>query len=66
MVANLEQAKAAIKPLLEEGSELVVTALPLYHIFALTANCLTFITLGGTNLLITNPRDMSAFVKELA
>jgi len=65
MVANLEQAKAAIKPLLEEGSELVVTALPLYHIFALTANCLTFITLGGTNLLITNPRDMPAFIKEL-
>ena len=66
MVANLEQAKAAIKPMLEEGKELVVTALPLYHIFALTANCLTFITLGGTNLLITNPRDMPAFVKELA
>ena len=65
MVANLEQAKAAIKPLLEEGKELVVTALPLYHIFALTANCLTFITLGGTNLLITNPRDMPAFIKEL-
>lgn len=65
MVANLEQAKAAIKPMLEDGKELVVTALPLYHIFALTANCLTFITLGGTNLLITNPRDMPAFIKEL-
>jgi len=66
MVANLEQAKAAIKPMLEDGKELVVTALPLYHIFALTANCLTFITLGGTNLLITNPRDMPAFIKELS
>ncbi|MCW8865564.1 MAG: long-chain-fatty-acid--CoA ligase FadD [Colwellia sp.] len=65
MVANLEQAKAAIKPLLEDGKELIVTALPLYHIFALTANCLTFFTLGGTNLLITNPRDMPAFIKEL-
>ena len=65
MVANLLQAKAAIQPQLEEGKELVVTALPLYHIFALTANCLTFITLGGTNLLITNPRDMPGFVKEL-
>jgi len=65
MVANLEQAKAAIKPTLEEGCEIVVTALPLYHIFALTANCLTFFTLGGTNLLITNPRDMPNFVKEL-
>jgi len=66
MVSNLQQAKAAIKPQLEEGKELVVTALPLYHIFALTANCLTFITLGGTNLLITNPRDMPGFVKELS
>ena len=65
MVANLEQAKAAIKPLLGEEGEVVVTALPLYHIFALTANCLTFFTLGGTNLLITNPRDMPNFVKEL-
>ncbi|MEY8216420.1 MAG: AMP-binding protein, partial [Colwellia sp.] len=61
----LEQAKAALKPLLKEGEELVVTALPLYHIFALTANCLTFFTLGGTNLLITNPRDMPSFIKEL-
>jgi long-chain acyl-CoA synthetase len=52
--------------MLEEGQELIVTALPLYHIFALTANCLTFYTLGGTNLLITNPRDMPNFVKELA
>ncbi|GHE78555.1 long-chain-fatty-acid--CoA ligase FadD [Thalassotalea profundi] len=66
MIANLEQAKAAIKPMLDEGKELVVTALPLYHIFALTANCLTFITLGGTNLLITNPRDMPGFIKELS
>ena len=65
MIANLLQAKAAISPLMEEGKELVVTALPLYHIFALTANCLTFLTLGGTNLLITNPRDMPGFVKEL-
>jgi len=66
MIANLEQAKATLKPLLDEGKETVVTALPLYHIFALTANCLTFVTLGGTNLLITNPRDMPNFVKELA
>jgi len=66
MVANLEQAKAALKPMLKEGEELVVTALPLYHIFALTANCLTFFTLGGTNLLITNPRDMPGFIKELS
>ena len=66
MVSNLEQAKACIRNLVSEGEELVVTALPLYHIFALTANCLTFMTLGGTNLLITNPRDMPGFVKELS
>jgi len=66
MIANLLQAKAAINPIMEDGKELVVTALPLYHIFALTANCLTFLTLGGTNLLITNPRDMQGFVKELS
>jgi long-chain acyl-CoA synthetase len=66
MTANMQQSKAALKPILQEGQELVVTALPLYHIFALTANCLTFLTLGGSNLLITNPRDMPGFVKELA
>lgn len=66
MVANLLQSREAIGPLLAPGVELVVTALPLYHIFALTANCLTFLTLGGTNLLITNPRDMPGFVKELS
>ena len=43
-----------------------MTALPLYHIFALTANCFTFMRIGATNLLITNPRDIPAFVTELA
>jgi long-chain acyl-CoA synthetase len=43
----------------------VITALPLYHIFALTSNCLTFVYVGGQNVLITNPRDMKAFVEEL-
>ncbi|GBU12615.1 long-chain-fatty-acid--CoA ligase [Enterobacterales bacterium] len=66
MQANLEQAKAAYSPLLMPGHELVVTALPLYHIFALTVNCLLFIELGGRSLLITNPRDIPGMVKELA
>ncbi|QDX81124.1 long-chain-fatty-acid--CoA ligase [Denitratisoma sp. DHT3] len=65
MVANLQQAHAWIAPFLREGEELVVTALPLYHVFALTANCLTFLKIGATNLLIANPRDIPAFVKEL-
>jgi long-chain acyl-CoA synthetase len=66
MQANLEQSKAAYAPLLRAGHELVVTALPLYHIFALTVNCLLFIERGGSNLLITNPRDIGGLVKELA
>jgi len=66
MVANLEQVAGCIGPILAPGKEFIVTALPLYHIFALTANCLTFMKYGGTNLLITNPRDMPNFVKELA
>ncbi len=66
MLANLEQVRAAYSPLLYERKELVVTALPLYHIFALTMNCLLFIDLGGQNLLITNPRDIPGLVKELS
>ncbi len=66
MIANLEQATAIIGPALDEGKELLVTPLPMYHIFALTVNCLLFMRIGGQNLLITNPRDIPGFVKELA
>ncbi|EGM76051.1 acyl-CoA synthetase (AMP-forming)/AMP-acid ligase II [Rheinheimera sp. A13L] len=66
MIANLEQADGCIGPVLTRGEEFIVTALPLYHIFALTANFLMFMKYGGTNLLITNPRDMPNFVKELS
>ncbi len=65
IVANLQQASAWLRPSLREGSETIITALPLYHIFALTANCLTFLKIGGLNVLITDPRDMPAFVREL-
>jgi long-chain acyl-CoA synthetase len=65
MVANLQQVHAWVGTSLEEGKEVVVTALPLYHIFCLTANCLTFMKIGGENLLITNPRDLPEFVKTL-
>lgn len=65
MVANLEQASAILNTVTVPNKELVVTALPLYHIFALQANCLLFLKLGCANLLITNPRDMTAFVNEL-
>lgn len=65
MVANVLQAKGAYGSLLRDGRETVVTALPLYHVFALTINCLLFMEVGGANLLITNPRDIPTFVKEL-
>ncbi|NTU35935.1 long-chain-fatty-acid--CoA ligase FadD [Vibrio diabolicus] len=65
MIANVLQAKGAYGPVLSPGRELVVTALPLYHVFALTVNCLLFVEMGGCNLLITNPRDIPGFVKEL-
>ncbi len=65
MIANVLQARAVFKPALKEGRETVVTALPLYHVFALTVNFLLFIDLGGKNLLITNPRDIPGFIKEL-
>lgn len=66
IVANLLQAKAWISPMVEEGKEIIITALPLYHIFSLTANCFAFTYLGGQNILITNPRDIPGFVKELS
>ncbi|MFY8299153.1 long-chain-fatty-acid--CoA ligase FadD [Pseudoalteromonas sp. SS15] len=66
MVGNLEQVSGCLDNVLDKGKEVVITALPLYHIFALTANCLTFMKYGGHNILITNPRDMAGFVKELA
>ncbi len=66
MLANVQQSLAWVKPVAKLGEEIIVTPLPLYHIFALTANCLTFLALGAHNVLITNPRDIPAFVKELA
>jgi long-chain acyl-CoA synthetase len=66
MVANLMQAAAWIAPFLNrkiKGG--IITALPLYHIFSLTANCLVFLRTGIPNILITNPRDIPNFVKEL-
>jgi long-chain acyl-CoA synthetase len=66
MVANIEQAYSWVEPFMHPGKEIIITALPLYHIFSLTANCLVFFKLGGKNILITNPRDMKGFVHELS
>ena len=65
IVANLEQISSILEVVIKPGKDFVVTALPLYHIFALQANCLTFVKYGCPNLLITNPRDMPSFVKTL-
>ena len=65
LVANMQQAAAWIGTNVRYGEEIIITALPLYHIFALTANGLVFMKFGGLNYMITNPRDMPAFVKEL-
>jgi long-chain acyl-CoA synthetase len=66
LVANMQQSSAWISKDCVPGKEIIITALPLYHIFALTSNCLVFMKFGGLNYLITNPRDMKAFVKEIA
>jgi long-chain acyl-CoA synthetase len=66
IVANLLQTSAWWGSDLREGREIIITALPLYHIFALTGNCLAFMNIGAHNILITNPRDMKGFVAELA
>lgn len=66
LVANLQQASAWLQPFSRPAEETIITALPLYHIFSLMANCLTFMKVGGHNVLITNPRDLPGFVRELA
>jgi len=67
ILANLEQAMAWVAPFLKEDQrQVMITALPLYHILSLTANCLLMMRMGGCNVLITNPRDIPGFVKELA
>ncbi len=65
LVANMEQISAWMLPKLEERREMIITALPLYHIFALTVNCWAMLKIGARNILITNPRDMPAFIKDL-
>lgn len=65
IIANLQQADAWFKDLLRPGEEIIITALPLYHIFSLTANCMLFTRIGSLNVLIANPRDVRGMVKEM-
>ena len=65
LLANMLQAKEWIKNVVQMGSEIIITPLPLYHIFSLTANLFAYSSFGALNVLITNPRDVPAFIKEL-
>jgi long-chain acyl-CoA synthetase len=65
MVANVLQSSGWMRGSITPGRDIVITALPLYHIFSLTVNMLLFMRIGGHNVLITNPRDMPGFVREL-
>ena len=66
ILANIAQSSAWLIPGLKGEVPIIITALPLYHIFSLTVNCLLMMKVGGMNVLITNPRDIPGFVKELA
>jgi long-chain acyl-CoA synthetase len=66
IVANLQQHRAFIGPCLSDGADVVVTAIPLFHIYALTVSCLLPFMIGAANVLVTNPRDIDGLVRELA
>jgi len=66
MVANMQQISEWMKPELVPGTEVIIAPLPLYHIFCLTVNCLAFMKIGSRNILITNPRDIPNFVKDIS
>ncbi|HWU43770.1 MAG TPA: AMP-binding protein [Bdellovibrio sp.] len=65
VLANMLQIRAWMSPKLVEGEEVAIAALPLYHIFALALNCLALLKMGAENVLITNPKDISGFIKDL-
>ncbi|WCR43214.1 long-chain-fatty-acid--CoA ligase FadD2 [Stutzerimonas stutzeri] len=72
LVANMQQVRANMQqldehghPVIREGQEVMIAPLPLYHIYAFTANCMCMVVTGNHNVLITNPRDINGFVKEL-
>ena len=66
LVSNIAQLQLWVKNTLTEGREIIITALPMYHIFSLTVNLLFFYKIGSKNVLITNPRDLKSFVKTLS
>ena len=65
LLSNVQQVSNWIEPHIKQGQEIVITALPLFHIFSFTVNCLTFLKFGSENALIANPRDLDSFIKVL-
>tara|TARA_B100001057_G_scaffold102991_1_gene100324 strand:+ start:33902 stop:35548 length:1647 start_codon:yes stop_codon:yes gene_type:complete len=66
LLSNVHQLELWVKSIVKEGQEIIITALPLYHIFSLTVNLLFFYKIGAKNILITNPRNLKDFVKTLS
>lgn len=65
ILSNVQQLNIWVRPHVTKGKEVIITALPLYHIFSFTVNFLYFYSIGSNNILIANPRDLKSFVKEL-
>lgn len=65
ILSNIQQLDIWVKPHISKGKEIIITALPLYHIFSFTVNFLYFYSIGSNNVLIANPRDLKSFIKEL-
>ena len=66
LLANIRQFESVSPGAIEKGAEIIITAIPMYHIFALMVNTLCFFRLGAINVLVTSPRDMASFVKTWA
>ena len=66
LVSNISQLQLWVDNILQEGKEIIITALPMYHIFSLTVNLLFFYKIGSKNILVANPRDLKSFVKTLS
>ncbi len=66
LVSNISQLQLWVDNILKEGKEIIITALPMYHIFSLTVNLLFFYKIGSKNILVANPRDLKSFVKTLS
>ncbi len=64
LVSNMQQIRSWMMPFLEEGKEIALSPLPMYHIFAFSVNCLALMSIGTHTVLVTNPRDLPSVIKE--